>query len=125
MPPSEWIAIVGLFVGGVGLAVTTAIYITSVKSDFSERIATTKELMYTVVSVQAEKESKARHDLNNHFQTMITGLELALNNTNRRFDTVVQKEDLNATEARLVVAIDKLERRVERNREAAGTGSDG
>lgn len=121
MPPGEWIAIGGLLLTIIVTAVSLTFYVASLKSDMqglkgdlSEKINVTKELFYKVVEGQADKEAKARHDMNAHFATMISAVELDLSQMNRRFDQVVHKEDLHAMEARVVTAIDKLERRMER-----------
>lgn len=114
MPPSEWIAISGLFIVLLVNVVTVAIYIVGVKADCAERINAVKELFYNVIKVETEKESKGRHDLANHLQLQMGSQDLTIAQTNRRFDTVVHKEDLHAMEARVVAAIDKIDSRVEK-----------
>ncbi len=117
-----WPAIVGLFIMGLVYAVGATVYVTRVELNNNRAIDAAKELLLAVIEKEREKESKSRHDLSNHFMTQITSLDRDYRQLSDRFSSMVHKEDLVATENRLVAMFDKLDLRISTMIKASGYG---
>lgn len=108
-----WVAFGALVLTVIGYAVSATVYMTRIELRSKDMVDSAKELILAVVERELSKEAKARHDMSNHFQVQVDSLERDYRSLFERMSTMVLKSDLAATETRIMVAIDKIEKRLE------------
>lgn len=111
--PNLWIAFGALLLTMIGYAVSATVYTTRIELRCKDMIDAAKELTITVLERELAKEQKARHDLAGHVQVQMDALDRDYRGMTDRISSMVHKADLSATEARIMVAIDKIEKRLE------------
>ncbi len=110
--PNVWIALTALVLTGIGYAVSATIYMTRIELRCKDMTDNAKELMAAVLERELAKEQKARHDMSAHIQIQIGSLDQDYRLLTDKMGGMVHKSDLNATETRIMAAIDKIEKRL-------------
>lgn len=116
-----WVGLIGVGFSGLVYAVAATAYVMSrftegsnktnlLEARLIDKINDTREFTRLIVEAQIEKEAKARHDLAGNFAASQLETQREVRSLDRE---AVRKVDLNASEERIMGAINKIEKRVE------------